>query len=107
MGSFRRTGFSYFSCEFMTMGTSHLRRLTPIAPLAALFLAAAAPAWAQGAGKEIDHSARISTVEKRLAQEPTQINVQDRPELRTGDEPKIKAKIGRASGREGRETSRG
>src|SRR5688572_8272905 len=93
MGSFARTGFSYFSCEFMTMGTSLLRRRTLIAPLAALFLAVAAPAWAQGQGKEIDHSARISTVEKRLSQEPPQINVQDRPELRSNDDTKIKVKL--------------
>src|SRR5262245_8704404 len=94
MGSFARAENSNFSCELVTMGTSSMRRFTLIAPAAALaLLAAASPAFAQQGTRsgQVDQSVnKRSDEEKRLAQEPPQINVQDVPELKSADDTKIK-----------------
>jgi len=94
MGSFKRSGFSNFSCESLKMANALRRRTPSIAPLAALLaLALASPAWAQATGPEADHTRRIAEQEKRLQQEPPTINVQDRPELKSADDSKVKLKL--------------
>ncbi|HKS15801.1 MAG TPA: ShlB/FhaC/HecB family hemolysin secretion/activation protein [Planctomycetota bacterium] len=94
MGTSKRSGFTYFSCELLNMGNAFRRRTPPIAPLAALLaLAFASPAWAQGTGPDADHTRRIDADEKRMAQEPPSINVQDRPELKSADDSKVRLKL--------------
>jgi hemolysin activation/secretion protein len=95
MGSSKRTGISYFSCESLTMGHLHPRRTTLLAPIAAILaLAAAAPAWAQGGQSgQVEQSLRRTDEEKRLTQEPPQINVQEQPELKMEDDTKIRIKV--------------
>ncbi|HZL71089.1 MAG TPA: ShlB/FhaC/HecB family hemolysin secretion/activation protein [Planctomycetota bacterium] len=74
------------------MGLSLRRLHTALAPITAiLVLAAAAPAWAQGGqAGQVGESMKRSEDEKRLSQEPPQINVQDNAELKkAGDESKV------------------
>src|SRR5688572_20992683 len=96
MGSFARTRVSFSRGEFPTMGTHHRHRLL-IAPIAALIsLVAAAPLWAQqgSASGQVDQSVQPRPdTERRLNQEPPQINVQDRPELKVQDGSKVKLKL--------------
>src|SRR5262245_61866262 len=92
MGSLERSGFSYFSCELQTMATP--RRRLPLAPLASLLaLAFASPAWAQATGPDVDHTRRIAEQEKRLAQEPPTVNLQEDPELKSADDTKVRLKL--------------
>jgi hemolysin activation/secretion protein len=64
--------------------------------LLAFALAGAAPAWAQGEQSgQVEQSLKKSDVEKRLEKELPQINVQDRPELKTQDDTKVKLKLRR------------
>ena len=75
------------------MGLSLRRLHTALAPITAILVlaAAAAPAWAQGGqAGQVGESMKRSEDEKRLSQEPPQINVQDNAELKkAGDESKV------------------
>lgn len=71
-----------------------LRDLPLASAAAILALAAASPAWAQGSQSgQVDQSLRRPDDERRLAQEPPQINVQDRPELKAADDTKVRLKL--------------
>ena len=77
------------------MAIAHRRRFLPLASAAAIFaVVAASPAWAQGGQSgQVDQSMKRSEDQKRLAQEPPQINVQDRPELKSADDAKVRIKL--------------
>jgi hemolysin activation/secretion protein len=79
------------------MAIAHRRRLLSLASAAAalLALAAASPAWAQQGGQsgQVDQSMRRNEDERRMAQEPPQINVEDYPELKREDDAKVRIKV--------------
>ena len=72
------------------MAIAHRRRTLPLATAAALLAlaAAAGPAFAQ-----VEQAPRRSDEERRLEKEPPQVNVQDRPELKSTDDSKVRFKV--------------
>jgi len=80
----------------MAISPLPFRALAPC--LAALFLAVAAaapaPAWAQGRESgQVEQSLKKSDEEKRLEKEAPQVNIQDRPELKSADDGKVRVKL--------------
>src|SRR5258705_485082 len=98
MGASGFPNFLFLQCESPTMANSPppLRTLAPC--LAALFIAIAsaapAPAWAQGRESgQVEQSLKKSDAEKRLEKEAPQINIQDKPELKSADDSKVRIKL--------------
>ncbi|HEY3226578.1 MAG TPA: ShlB/FhaC/HecB family hemolysin secretion/activation protein [Planctomycetota bacterium] len=80
----------------MAISPLPLRTLAPCvaALLLAIAAAAPAPAWAQGRESgQVEQSLKKSDEELRLEKEAPQINIQDKPELKTADDSKVRIKL--------------
>src|SRR5258705_12601128 len=98
MGASGFPNFLFLQCESLTRANSPppIRTLAPC--LAALFIAiaAAAPAPARAQGREsgqVEQSLKKSDEEKRLEKDATQVNIQDKPGMKTAHEYKVRIKL--------------